>query len=236
MYRVITAATLDASWLNGLNQLQFPKTVSNADKKAIANCILSRVPLDSGDWVNIRNYGGVYIENFDISDEQYEDSSHKGAFRSGYFYDISCDVLIPQADGSDRVEHVTCRYNGGTYNRNTFGASSIKASDNMTSKEVHQMMGQSKYEALYKECCMLVDDEITNQYGDVDVKYDPGDCTASTTRGAFLAVHSQIYAKFTTEAGREKNCYAEVESIWDSKAKKITESKVTHFSDDVEWE
>lgn len=233
MYRVITAATLDASWLNGLNQLQFPKTVSNVDKKAIANCILSRVPLDSGDWANIRNYGGVYIENFDISDEQYEDSSHKGAFRSGYFYDISCDVLIPQADGSDRVEHVTCRYNGGTYNRNTFGSSSIKASDNMTSKDVLETIGQSKYEALYKECCMLVDDEITNQYGDVDVKYDPGDCTA-VQNGNITTITSQIYAKFTTEAGREKNCYAEVQSTWDGS--KITKNKVTHFSDDVEWE
>lgn len=119
MYRIITAATLDAKWLNGLKDLVFPETVSEQDKKAIANRILSQVPLDSEDWANIRKYGGVYIENFDISDEQYEDSSHKGAFRSEYFYDISCDVLIPQTDGTDRVEHVICRYNGGTYNRNT---------------------------------------------------------------------------------------------------------------------
>lgn len=111
----------------------------------------------------------------------------------------------------------------------------VKASTDTTlsSKQVHKMMGQSKYEQLYKQACMLVDDEITNQYGDVDVKYDPGDCTAKQKDDG-ATITSQIYAKFKTEEGKSKDCYAEVVSEWDGN--KIISNKVSHFSDEVEYE
>lgn len=109
-----------------------------------------------------------------------------------------------------------------------------KGATKFTKQQVQRLMTNDKYQALYKSCLLLVDDEVTNQYGEVEVTYDPGDCTGTDNEDGTITIVNQIYADFNTEANREKHCYAEVTSIWDGT--KITESHVTHFDDEVEYE
>lgn len=112
----------------------------------------------------------------------------------------------------------------------------IKASsqNKLNSKEIRSLVGQSQYENLYKQGCMLMDDEIVNQYGDVKVNYAPGDCTGVKKSDGRIEITHQIYADFKSESSRDQSAYAEIKA--ECINSKIRNISLSYFNDEMEYE
>lgn len=105
-------------------------------------------------------------------------------------------------------------------------------------RAVLKLIGRSQYDQLYKAACRKVDDEIVNQYGDVEVtKWTNGGCSATAVSQNRYAITSEIYADFISDRGESISCYAETRCTFDASSPRTYLSpEVIYFNDEMEYE
>lgn len=111
----------------------------------------------------------------------------------------------------------------------------IIATTTIEDVDVLRLMGRSTYDQLYKKACALVDQEIFNEYGDVEVSWTNGGATARDRNGVYDVTH-QIYADFTTMRGTPKSCYGEIHYTFDPKNPRAADPQLIAFDDEIEYQ